>query len=454
MNRASFLAGIAAAAATPAVALGQTETTPLRLQVDATAAGRAVGRDFVGLSYETKALWWGELTPDPTYVALLRGLGRGNLRVGGNQVEFGLWSEDGKPQMVDQRDYPIGPADAAKLAALAEGADWTVTSGIALGHGEPQRSAAQAAGWQHALGARLVGIEIGNEPDTFFRKVRPETYRYADYAREWRAYAAVIDAQKRVRAPYTGPASAHDVYGFTIPFANEFRGRIAALSNHYYHGTAGANPTIAQLLARDATWPQRLTDLIAAANAANVPFRLAETNSISRGGTAGVSDVFAATLWGIRHMAQLLNMGAAGVNFHGGGPAIYTAIHWDDKTHAYTARPLYYALQAVAAMLPGRVLPSGATGEGPAGSASDIDSVAIVRDDGTLAVLVGNAGTNARALTLDPGRSVRAASARRITAPALDAKDVAFGKPEPLVAGGATVALALPAASAVLVEIA
>jgi len=441
-------------AAVPAAALAQT-VQPLRLQVDLMAPGRAVGRDFIGLSYETKALWWGELKPDATFIALLGALGRGNLRLGGNQVEFGIWSEDGAPAMVDQRDYPIGPADARKLGAIADGADWSVTSGIALGHGEPHRSAAEAAGWQRALGTRLAGIEIGNEPDTLFRKARPANYSYADYAREWREYAAIIDAEKRVTAPYTGPAAAHDAYGWTIPFATDFRNRIATLSHHYYHGSAGDNPTIAQLLARDATFPQRLADMIAAANAAGVPFRLAETNSIGRGGTTGVSDTFASTLWGIRHMAQLLEMGAAGVNFHGGGPANYTAIRWDAKTGAYTTRPLYYALQAVAAMLPGRVYPSGATGEGPQASAADVDTVAIGRDDGTLAVLVANAGANARTLTIETGRAARTASVRRLTAPSLDATSgVTFGGRENIAASGAaTVTLALPAVSAVLVEI-
>ncbi len=154
-------------------------------------------------------------------------------------------------------------------------------------------------------------------------------------------------------------------------------------------------------------------------------------------------------------MAQLLEMGAAGVNFHGGGPANYTAIRWDAKTGAYTTRPLYYALQAVAAMLPGRVYPSGATGEGPQASAADVDTVAIGRDDGTLAVLVANAGANARTLTIETGRAARTASVRRLTAPSLDATSgVTFGGRENIAASGAaTVTLALPAVSAVLVEI-
>jgi hypothetical protein len=452
LNRLSFLAASAAAAAYPAVAFGQ-DIQPLHLAIDVTSPGRPVGADFIGLSYETKALWWGELKPDPTFIALLRALGPGNLRIGGNQVEFGIWSEDGHPQMTDQRDYPIGPDDARKLAALAEGAGWSVTAGVALGHGEPHRSAAQAAGWQSAIGARLVGIELGNEPDTFFRKVRPATYTYADYAREWREYAAVIDAEHRVHAPYTGPASAHDTYAWTIPFATEFKGRIATLSHHYYHGTSLNNPTIAQLMARDALWPQRLSDLIAAANAAGVPFRLAETNSISRGGTAGVSDAFAGTLWGIRHMAQLLNMGGAGINFHGGGPAIYTAIHWEEKT-GYTKRPLYVALQAVAAMLPGRVHPAGAVGEGPPSDPNQIDVLAIARQDGTLSVLIGNAADKPRALTLDANRRISRATVRRITAPSIDATTgVTFGAPETVAANGATVTLPLPAVSAALVEI-
>jgi hypothetical protein len=452
LSRSAFLAGTAAAAAWPGVGLAQ-DVQPLHVAVDGASRARPVGADFIGLSYETKALWWGELKPDPVFVALLHDLGAGNLRIGGNQVEFGIWSEDGKPQMTDQRDYPIGPDDARKLAAIAEGAGWSVTAGIALGHGEPRRSAAQAAGWQAALGPRLAGIELGNEPDTFYRKVRPENYAYADYAREWRQYAAVIDGERRVRAPYTGPASAHDTYAWTIPFATEFKGRIATLSHHYYHGTSLTNPTIAQLMTRDALWPQRLADLIAAANADGIPFRLAETNSISRGGTAGVSDTFAATLWGIRHMAQLLNMGGAGINFHGGGPAIYSAIHWDAQT-GFTARPLYVALQAVAAMLPGRVHPAGAVGEGPQSDPNQIDVLAIERNDGVLSVLVGNAAAKPRLLTLDANRRFGQAAVRRITAPSLDATTgVTFGAPEAIAASGSTVTLPLPALSAALVEL-
>ncbi|HTV74739.1 MAG TPA: hypothetical protein VME66_13665 [Candidatus Acidoferrales bacterium] len=426
------------------------DAAPLRLRVNAGAAGEAVGTDFIGLSYETKALYWGELKNDPTFVALLRGLGSGNLRVGGNQVEFGIWSDDGHPAFVDSRDYPIGPTDAQALAALAEAADWNVICGVSMAHSDPQRAAAQAAGWQRALGRRLVGLEIGNEPDVFPRNhLFGDGYDYARFIADWRRFADAIE-QRGLGALLTGPATARNTYGWTIPFAHDARGRISLLTHHYYRNHGNPGNSIAWLLSRDPTWPKQLADLVAAAKADGIGFRLAETNTVSGGGLSGgaaeINDTFASALWAVRHMVQLLNAGAVGVNFHGGGPALYTPIHWDDTT-GYSPRPIYFAIQAASALLPGRVLPTTLDGEAEA-----IDAVAVARSDGALALLIGNTGAAPRTVTIDAGRPVTNATVRHLAGEALDSKALTtLDPPAQLSVTGPAVSLPLAGTSASLV---
>ena len=56
-----------------------------------------------------------------------------------------------------------------------------------------------------------------------------------------------------------------------------------------------------------------------AALSKGLPYRLEEANSFSNGGAAGVSDAFAATLWGLDYLYWWAAHGADGINFHTGG---------------------------------------------------------------------------------------------------------------------------------------
>ena len=49
-----------------------------------------------------------------------------------------------------------------------------------------------------------------------------------------------------------------------------------------------------------------------------ITWRMTEGNTIYRGGKYGVSNVFAAALWGADYLLDLMNMGYCGVNLHGG----------------------------------------------------------------------------------------------------------------------------------------
>jgi hypothetical protein len=59
----------------------------------------------------------------------------------------------------------------------------------------------------------------------------------------------------------------------------------------------------------------------------NVPFRVAEANSVSGGGMAGVSDTLAAALWVLDYSFELAVVGAVGVNWHSTGCNPYSPIY-------------------------------------------------------------------------------------------------------------------------------
>ena len=62
----------------------------------------------------------------------------------------------------------------------------------------------------------------------------------------------------------------------------------------------------------------RLAQFVAMAEAKGVPFVVGESNSVSCGGGAGVSNTFASSLWVPHFLAELSKGGVERVNIHGG----------------------------------------------------------------------------------------------------------------------------------------
>ena len=93
----------------------------------------------------------------------------------------------------------------AGLAGLARGLDAPVTLGLNLQSGDPANALALARAARRRLGARLDGLEVGNEPDlyTVARTIGPVTvrrlrkrarYTPADYARDAGRYVDALAA--------------------------------------------------------------------------------------------------------------------------------------------------------------------------------------------------------------------------------------------------------------------
>jgi hypothetical protein len=269
-----------------------------------------------------------------------------------------------------------------------------------------------------SLGSALYGFEIGNEVDLYKGKYRPATYTYATFQSEWQAYAAAI----RARVPgatLTGPASAANYNGFTIPFAAAEGTQIALLTQHYYLGN-GMLPTsnIPKLLAPHPGLTTELTKIVTAARNAKIAdgARVAECNSFYNGGAAGVSDSFASALWVIDFAFQVAAAGMSGINLHGGGNGPgYTPIANDKTGNVVAARPEYYGvalftMAANGAMRPTTVMPGGLA----------LSVYAVDASDGSTALVLVNKDVAQPVLaTIDVGRALTGATALSLTGPSL-----------------------------------
>lgn len=140
---------------------------------------------------------------------------------------------------------------------------------------------------------------------------------------------------------------------------------LAIATLHYYPGSdcnGGTEPADFLLTesAVDAdTWPTSpvgMQSYLPAAQQAGIPIRIAELNSISCGGQAGVSNSFSSALWAMDIAFTYANVGVDGVNFFAPGSTTtthpYTPFDFNNAANAngtltYTVRdinPLYYGM--------------------------------------------------------------------------------------------------------------
>ena len=182
--------------------------------------GPPVGRQFLGLSFEAADLGLlARATERGNLVALLRSLGPGVLRLGGSSADaFAAWAPApaARPAWATAT---VTPADLASLARLATATGWGVLLTVNLGHYDPAAAAAEVSAARAALGARLLAVEIGNEPEHFVgHGLRDATWTSRAYRVEVDAYRAAIaraapgvalagpDAVSLAGEPRLGPA--------------------------------------------------------------------------------------------------------------------------------------------------------------------------------------------------------------------------------------------------------
>ena len=437
-----------------------------------TVTGRVVPR-FVGLSFEKTHMTDGFFSAGHApLVALLKLLGPGNLRIGANDVDYGVWMPSATPVAPGTTSRNIGTVEVDALSDFLTATGWQVIYGVNMKTSTPPAAVAEASYASMRLGTRMSALEIGNEINFFGA--------YATIGPQWETFAtAILSAVPGL--PLAGPASGADP-SFDVPFARDEASRLVLLTHHYYRGGAGsAVATMANLLAPDpaVTSQGRTVSTAATGNQIRDGFRWGEMNSFSGHGQAGVSDAFGSALWSIDFMMTTAQIaGCSGVNFHGGGqnqdgnscpsgptsctrPFRYSPIVEVDS-RVTAAAPLYYGLLLVSQAGTGDVLQTRATA-----GALNFTAYTIAPADGSTSVLLVNKdATSGVTAAVDIGAASSSATAVFLRAPSLDATSgVTLGEagitpggawspraPYSLPIAGNVVSVVVPPASAVLVR--
>lgn len=389
----SYRIGFVAAVALllPAAARGQAPGSgaePLaRITVSNEELYGTIPRDFVGFSLEVTTAgqgigaFQGESAaarpaeqpvyalghpgfPNDGFFRFMRNLGPGFLRLGGNSQDNSCWDRAHAP-IPDACQAALGPEDLRLFSSAAGASGWRLIVGLNLKQNDAAWALGEARAVAHEIpAARVFALEPGNEPDLFTRTpYRSAGYAPRDQAKEFLAYAQAFQADSAVRRfPLVGPATC---CGWRNPadlalFADSVGpARLKWLTVHNYSATTCGGQTVsaARLLSRE------LMDEVMSAGARlasvaherDVPIAMAETNSASCGGMPGVSNAFAAALWGLDYAFTLASAGFVNVDYHisyrpGGGSSYNPVDTYGSQDgsgrwrYRNVAEPLYYGL--------------------------------------------------------------------------------------------------------------
>lgn len=429
-----------------------------------------VANGFFGLSFPSDELNGGQFSYSGNLPALLRNLGRGVLRFGGNSV--------------DRSSFTGITAQAARgLARLAGRVGWKVLYSVNLGNFHASKVTADARRISAALGPHLLAIACGNEPELYAGRYRPADYTETDYLTTDmpRCLSAVRRGAPRV--PFAGPDTFRVAGGpgnWSVRWLPRYAqaaaaGQIPGLSllvDHLYpmtecFGTPAGGP--AALLSKAVEEEERgvLAAVESAAATAHVPYLISETNSASCSGIPGVSNTFASALWSADWLMLAAERDAVSVDLNGALSrtcSAYTPL-CEMGRNLYLARPVYYG------MLFARMLGTGTTFFTPltitGTSKAHVVTHAVVSSSGVARLMVENLGAvNVHVLLLNPGASGRAET-WALTAPSLRAtsgvriqgatvrRDGSFrpGSPGQITCRAGRCRLWLPAHSAVIVRL-
>jgi hypothetical protein len=335
------------------------------MSVDTSSAGPPVPADFLGLSYEVKALpqvarWTGQ----GNFVSFLRSLGPGVIRFGGVTADTQMaWSRDGR-KLPPWATGAVTPPDLASLEQLLGAAGWRALLAVNLAHFDPMAAADEVAAARAQLGEGLAGIELGNEPNAYAAHgLRSDPWTFDQYRADVGQYRAAIESESP-GFPLAGPAPTSGKSAWL--YAEAALVHPALLTAHLYSlNCQGPVPLdVPHLLSsRTRTDMARLvTRFKFVQQSSGIPLRIAETNNVSCGGRAGVSNSFGSALWATDLITQAMEARLAGVNFHGqpsncrGYTPLCAPTSADLAAGQLTAQPEWYALLLARRLLGDRPL--------------------------------------------------------------------------------------------------
>jgi hypothetical protein len=391
---------------------------PATISLDAGPLATAIPANFVGFSIEPQYLcrFLAIEQTNPALDQFYRTLGPSIIRFGGNSMDNSIWNPDATCSQLT-----FGVSTIADIFAFARRVDAQIIWGLNLKANNPTAAADEAATVAALGGDRLLGFEIGNEPNTWTTA--------AAYLRMWDAYASAI-AAAAPGALLTGPAM-YDNQGrnWFGQFVSSRHSSLARVTYHFYplqsDDPAGSpmGPTIdnllsPQLMARTSADVRRV---VRQAGAYGLPLEIDETNSINGGGVMGVSNVFAAALWGADYLFTSAEQGVSSVNMHSNGGILtgdsYAPIAMDADSGMFYARPLYYGMLLFHLAASDGAVPLPTT----VSSRANLAAHALLNADGRLVIALINkdASSDVRAHVVlgSYSQSVKDGRAIRLTAP-------------------------------------
>jgi hypothetical protein len=362
----------------------------LILSIAPTHLEKRFAQGAVGLSVEAAQLATQNLSANHgSLVALMSRLGPGSLRLGGNSLDYSWWTSAHERPPAWATSV-VTPNDLIGLRKLLVATDWRAIIGVDLGHFDPTRAANEARVAKHILGSRLLGFEIGNEPDSYgsdIDELRPSSYGVSNYLKEMAIYSGAMRASApKVR--FYGPDLSSDAWLPTI--APEIKPSFTAITQHYYPTTysfakgickSTSTPTAHDLLSQEVRERENavLQSLVHAGQIAHRETRITETNTTSScdaNGGPKTSPVFASALWALDWVLRSASAGVTAMNFHSNfglcGPETFSPMCELGDVAAVSgqvsARPEYYGLLAARELEGGRFVPVAVSGQNAPGS--------------------------------------------------------------------------------------
>jgi Glycosyl hydrolase family 79 C-terminal beta domain len=372
------------------------------------------------------------------------------IRLGGNSTDETWWNPGNAAR-------PPGSAVDLNDGWISQLRAWTTATatpmllGVNFALDDPANALGYVQAATTALGRRLAGFEVGNEPDRYAQphtfhvgaravtraQRRPPDYSFQQYTSELGRFVSTL-APAAGASSFAGGVFAGGGWDSNTDALLDGAGpAVRAFDAHSYGvqacGAAARKRTkasfAATLLAPSGTAPivARVRHLAAVARAHGAAFRVSEANSANCGGVDGVSNAFASTLWGADLLFGLAQAGAANVDFHAWTGANYSPVDffYANGRTVGKVRPLFYSL-----LLFNRAVPAGARlltvpGNSPSSSTktwATIDKVGTRR-----IVLLNKDSQRPREVVLSVPGAAAKARVERLAAPSVLAKkDVTF----------------------------
>jgi hypothetical protein len=444
IRRAVVLAlmGLAAGCSSAGPSAGSQAGTTV-LVLDTQRPGRAIPAGFLGLGIEYRALgnYAGPnpAAPDPILARLIANLSPGQspvLRIGGDTTDWTWWPVPGMPQP-PWVHYALTPDWLAVTRALTQRLGARLILGVNFEADSPTIASAEANALISGLGRpSIAALELGNEPELYHsfgwyrgpdgRPVtgRPADYDYNSFQREFGAIAVALP-QGTIAGPTTGgPWWEPDWPQF---LASQPRVGLATVHRYPLHACSKQSsplyPTIDHLLS-----PLALSGLAAdtrplvrVAHRRGLPLRVDEMNPTPCPARALELRSFGGALWAADVLFEMAAVGVDGVNVQSStGPTqdLFSIKHGPGGWRV-AVWPEYYGLLLFARAAPpgSRLIPFSTPAPAP------IHAWATEARDGTVRVVLINAGPGQRSLALGAGAGGRPASLERLLAPDVRAQE-------------------------------